>query len=67
MNLPAICNKCGCIFESGFALGFGSTMTISNCNSGPCPRCGGSGNIPNGVYKFINNTVQLITSSGASM
>lgn len=59
MNLPAICNSCGTIFNSGF-LANGGTISINNCTSGPCPSCGGIGNIPNGVYNIVNNTIKIL-------
>jgi len=35
--------------------------TFSNCSSGPCPTCGGMGHIPDGVYNFIGNTIELLS------
>ncbi|MFT5702450.1 MAG: hypothetical protein ACI8ZB_005370 [Desulforhopalus sp.] len=56
-NAPAICinPSCNTIFPSGF--GFGGTSQYIGCISGPCPRCGGNGKIPDGLYKIINDNI----------
>lgn len=66
MNLPAICNKCGTVFSSGFAVSGNSSITMEGCSSGPCPKCGGIGNVPNGVYNFINGALSLLSSDNYS-
>jgi hypothetical protein len=48
VNLPAVCDVCGTIFPSGFTFAGGSHY-FSGCQSGPCPGCGGMGQIPDGV------------------
>lgn len=59
--IPAFCNTCGGIFPSGFAAENSTGISFSNCSSGPCPVCGGMGHIPDGVYNFIGNTIQLLS------
>jgi len=49
VNLPAVCNACGTIFPSGFAVGVGSSNYFSSNTSGPCPGCGGVGRVPDGT------------------
>lgn len=66
MDLPAICNKCGTVFNSGFVFGGNATVNMEGCSSGPCPKCGSMGNIPNGVYKFINGALSLFNSDNYS-
>jgi len=61
-NLPAICNKCGQIFQSGFAVEGSGTIQITNCGSGPCPFCGAMGSIPDGIYSALAKTALLFTS-----
>lgn len=44
-NQPAICEKCGAVFNSGIAIGPGvKGVTITNCSS-VCPKCGGAAKI----------------------
>lgn len=58
-KLPAICDNCNTVFPSGFGMGAGATMFSMNNKSGPCPKCGGIGSLPNGIYEVIDE-VKLI-------
>lgn len=66
MNLPAICNKCGIVFDSSFELSGNISIIMEGCSSGPCPKCGSMGSIPNGMYKFINGVLSLLNSDNYS-
>jgi hypothetical protein len=35
---------------------------LANIISGPCPKCGGYGHFPDGVYDFINDTIRIISA-----
>lgn len=59
--MPAVCDSCGTIFPSGFEVENAYHTTFSNCGSGPCPTCGSMGHIPDGVYNFIGNTIELLS------
>lgn len=61
MRAPAVCNNCGTIFPSAFEMGNSINITFSGCGSGPCPSCGGNGRIPDGVYNFVGNTIELLS------
>lgn len=61
MRVPAVCDNCGAIFPSGFEASNSTNMTFNGCTSGPCPACGGQGHIPDGVYNFIGNTIELLS------
>ena len=61
LRVPAVCDTCGMIFPSGFKAANATNITFSGCGSGPCPSCGGNGHIPDGVYNFIGNTIQLLS------
>ena len=65
--LPAFCDTCGAIFPSGIVAENSTNISLSNCAAGPCPRCGGLGHIPDGVYNFIGNTIQLLSGSNRSI
>lgn len=58
-RIPAICENCNTIFPSGVNLG-NSARNISfvNCLAGPCPNCGGSGRILDGVYNAVGNAIE---------
>lgn len=62
VNLPAVCNKCGSIFPSGVAANGGVTITIMSSKSGPCPVCGGMGDIPDGTYRVIENIIEVLSA-----
>jgi hypothetical protein len=66
--VPAICDSCGEFFGSeGFIGGTGSTnITITGSKVGPCPKCGGMGSIPDGVYDLQDDTLKVIKASGTS-
>lgn len=62
VSLPAICDNCGLIFNSGIAGSGGGTITITGSKAGPCPRCGGMGSIPDGTYRMIENIVEVLSA-----
>ncbi|OPY74541.1 MAG: hypothetical protein A4E65_03816 [Syntrophorhabdus sp. PtaU1.Bin153] len=61
MRVPAICDSCGAIFASGIEVENVYNTTFANCGAGPCPACGKMGHIPDGVYNFIDNTIELLS------
>jgi len=61
-SVPAFCDSCGAIFESGFFVENSSNITFSNNLSGPCPVCGGMGHIPDGVFNFVGNTIEILSA-----
>lgn len=58
---PAICDNCGTVFPSGFALGPGVSASMTGNTAGPCPNCQGSGTVPDGLYEFVGDTLNIIT------
>jgi hypothetical protein len=61
-SIPAFCDSCGTAFPSGFFFENASNVTLSGNRSGPCPRCGGMGHIPDGVFNFIGNTIEILSA-----
>jgi hypothetical protein len=61
MLVPAVCDNCGAFFSSGIDVSNSFHITFSNCTAGPCPKCGASGHIPDGVYNFIGNTIEILS------
>lgn len=60
MHIPAVCDTCGNIFPSGIYVENATNVSFSGNTAGPCPSCGGMGHIPDGVYNFIHNTIELV-------
>ena len=59
-RIPAICEKCSMIFPSMVNLQKGVTnITFEHCTSMPCPKCGGTGKILDGVYRNILGAVEV--------
>jgi hypothetical protein len=61
--MPAICNTCGTAFPSGFAFENCRSVSLQGNQAGPCPKCGGRGDIPNGIFSFIDNTIEVISAN----
>ena len=60
-SVPAFCDTCGTVFHSG-VIAENSSIGFSNVLSGPCPKCGGTGHIPDGVFNFIGNTIEILSA-----
>jgi hypothetical protein len=63
--IPAGCRSCGSVF--GASNIFGGDMIdlqLTNVGVGPCPKCGGTGNVPDGVYNLRDDTVEVVQSAG---
>jgi len=61
-NIPAFCDTCGAVFNSGFVAENSTNISFSGCGAGPCPNCGGMGHIPDGVFNFIGNTIEILSA-----
>jgi SEC-C motif-containing protein len=60
MKAPAVCDICGTIFPSPFNI-LAENVGLFNIGVGPCPKCGGEGSVPDGIYSFIDNTILLLS------
>jgi hypothetical protein len=58
---PAICPKCGTVFSSG--LDVKALAEIVNCQAGPCPKCGGMGDILSGFYAAVSESVLHVAAT----
>lgn len=67
MRVPAVCDNCGAIFASSIEATNSRNISFSNCTAGPCPACGRMGHIPDGVYNFIGNTIELLSGPGRTV
>ena len=64
--LPAICDQCGAVFSSGFAIENSTRVSMVGCGAGPCPSCGGSGTIPDGLYDAFGDTLRILADGPRS-
>ena len=67
MRVPAVCDNCSNIFPTGFDISNSTNVSFSGCSAGPCPVCGGTGHIPDGVYNFIGNTIEFLSGPERSL
>lgn len=65
-NLPAVCDNCGTVFKSGISFSGGGTLISVGGKSGPCPKCGGMGSVPDGVYKTIEGLIRELVETQPS-
>jgi len=58
-QIPAICltPNCNTLFPSGVELQNARNISFQNCKSGPCPKCGGTGKIPDGLYDAFESKI----------
>jgi len=61
--IPAVCSSCGALFYAPNLVGGTGTVEFHNSCLGPCPVCGGVGDIIDGVYDAATNTARLLISS----
>ena len=61
--------ECGSVFEASNLFGGPGSATIhmTNTRVGPCPVCGSSGLIPDGIYQYANQAVSLLTGPETSI
>ncbi len=61
-NVPVVCDTCKSLFVMPNIIGGPGTVevTFSGSGAGPCPNCGGMGHIPDGVYRFVGDTIELL-------
>ena len=67
LRVPAVCDNCGAIFASGFEATNSTNISFTACSAGPCPACGAMGHIPDGVYNFVGNTIELLSGPARSV
>src|SRR4030065_663226 len=60
--IPAFCDTCGTVFNSGVFVENSTNISFTGNRAGPCPKCGGMGHIPDGVFNFIGNTIEILSA-----
>ena len=61
-SVPAFCDTCGTVFHSGIMVENSTNITFAGNRAGPCPTCGGMGHVPDGVFNFIGNTIEILSA-----
>ncbi|MCQ4276736.1 YecA family protein [Stutzerimonas degradans] len=61
-SFPAFCDTCGTVFSSGIFIENSTNISFAGNRSGPCPCCGGMGHVPDGVFNFIGNTIEILSA-----
>ena len=61
IELPALCDNCRFVFRSYVHVPMGANATISGTKTGPCPRCGSMGSVPDGFMQILDRTVRLFS------
>lgn len=64
--VPAVCDTCGTAFPSLIRFSGGGGVRTLNMGSGPCPRCGGRGTIPDASYSIIDGVLKARPLHGLS-
>ena len=60
--VPAFCDSCGTAFNSGIFVENAQHITFAGNRSGPCPKCGGMGHVPDGVFNFVGDTIEILSA-----
>jgi len=66
-ELLAFCDDCGSLKPSGVFVNNIEKLTLDSNTAGPCTVCGGSTSIPDGVYRVIDHSVELIAGTADSL
>jgi len=59
-DVPAICDNCGTVFPSGIFASDGATAIAFEGNRSRCPVCGEWARVPDGLFNFINDTIEVV-------
>lgn len=62
MAIPVKCLACSNIWPSRAFAGLNASATLVGNREGPCPACGGTGEIMNGAYHFDHDGIARLTS-----
>jgi hypothetical protein len=65
-EIPAICRTCGTMFRSGIVVENTRGVAFGGNIAGPCPNCGGIGDIPDGVYDVVGDVVSVVATTARS-
>lgn len=63
VDLPVICDNCGRLFRAPNVIAGSGTVSMINVAVSPCPYCGGTGHVPDGVYQLVDDAIRAVWSS----
>jgi SEC-C motif-containing protein len=67
-GLPAICDTCSTVWDPhALNISNATDIHIADVTVGPCPNCGGTGHIPDGIYSATTDTIKVIATSARSV
>jgi uncharacterized protein YecA (UPF0149 family) len=64
--LPAVCRQCNTFFPSGINV-ISESASFSGNIVGPCPKCGGMGQVPDGVFRLTLETIQILAAPNSTI
>ena len=66
-SLPAICDTCLTVWDPhAFNFGNANNVYIEDVAVSPCPNCGGTGHIPDGIYSTTTDTIAVLATTAKS-
>lgn len=62
LHPPAKCRSCGMVGPAfGFAMQNSRSISFKGCTDGPCPNCGGTRDVLDGVYDAVGPVLTLLS------
>src|SRR5690242_13155205 len=66
-GLPAVCDTCSTVWDPhAFNISGATNIHIEDVTVSPCPKCGGTGHIPDGIYSATTDTIRVISTTAKS-
>jgi hypothetical protein len=63
-GLPAICDSCLTVWDPhAINIANATDVHIEDFTVGPCPKCGGTGHIPDGIYSATTDTINVVATT----
>jgi hypothetical protein len=66
-DVPAVCDNCGTVFPSGIYASDGATAITLEGNRSRCPVCGHWARVPDGLFNFLDNTIEVVQAPDQTM
>ena len=62
--IPAVCRTCATVFSSGIVAKNSRNLSLSGNTSGPCPNCGGTGDVISGRFDVVGGVITALDRVG---
>lgn len=66
MRMPALCEDCGLVFASGYIVRDVHAIRFEG-HAQTCSRCGGLGWVPDGTFKVLGDTLEILRAPGRTI